>query len=114
MPNQKLKAFKERLPDFFDCTHMEALTLMMITKDREFLLVQGEKERRGFMMWLDKKLEEALHQRERATACDRFPVLEVDATVELKSSMSEPSSPSCWSPSLAYPLTVGMLLHQSA
>ena len=93
-PSQKQKAFEERLPDLFDCAHAEALALMTIAEDKEFLLAQREKGRRGSMAGLDKKLKEAVHRRERATARDRPPALKVGATVELESSTSESSSPS--------------------
>ena len=94
VPSQKQKAFEERLPDLFDCAHAEALALMTIAEDKEFLLAQREKGRRGSMAGLDKKLKEAVRRRERATARDRPPALKVGATVELESSTSESSSPS--------------------
>lgn len=96
-PHKKQKAFEERLPDIFDCTHAEALTLMTIDEDKKFLLAQREKGRRSSMVGLDKKLKKAVRRRERAAARERSPPLEVGATVE--SSLSKSSSPSRRNPS---------------
>lgn len=51
-------AFVEKLDDLFDLAHENALTLMTIDEDRQFLLAQREKGRRGCMAGWDKQLHE--------------------------------------------------------
>ncbi|KAG0714800.1 hypothetical protein GWK47_013413 [Chionoecetes opilio] len=59
-PAEKQKTFQESLPDLLDIAHSDALTLMTIPEDKEFLLAQREKGRRGSMAGLDKKLKESV------------------------------------------------------
>jgi hypothetical protein len=48
--------FKAKLDDLFDLAHENALAMITITEDREFLLAQKEKGRRGYMSGWDKEL----------------------------------------------------------
>ena len=48
--------FKASFDNLFDVAHKDALSLMAISEDREFLLAQREKERRGTMAGIDGKL----------------------------------------------------------
>ena len=48
--------FKAPLDDLFDVAHKDALILMTISENREFLLAQREKGRRGTMAGIDGKL----------------------------------------------------------
>ena len=45
----KQEAFREALDDLFDIAHEKALQKIEIEEDRDFLLAQREKERRGIM-----------------------------------------------------------------
>jgi len=58
------KAFVEKLDDLFDLAHENALELITISEDREFLLAQREKGRRGCMAGWDKQL----HGKEKRAA----------------------------------------------
>ncbi|KAK6185944.1 hypothetical protein SNE40_008071 [Patella caerulea] len=49
--------FKESFDDLFDVAHADALTLITISEDREFLLAQREKGRRGTMAGIDVTLD---------------------------------------------------------
>jgi hypothetical protein len=55
---QQLKedAFSTGLDDLFDVAHVDALSLIKIAEDREFLLAQREKGRRGCLAGVDTKL----------------------------------------------------------
>lgn len=53
---QNEEAFTATFDDLFDVAHADALVLMKIEKDRQFLLAQREKERRGSMMSVDRVL----------------------------------------------------------
>jgi len=48
--------FKESNNDLFDIVHANAIDLMKLEEDREFLRAQRERGRRGFMAGVDKKL----------------------------------------------------------
>ena len=48
--------FNAPFDDLFDVAHKDVLILMTIPEDREFLLAQREKERRGTMAGIDGKL----------------------------------------------------------
>ncbi len=52
----KEEAFKELLPDLFDIAHANALDMISIQEDKDFLLAQREKGRRGYMAGIDKIL----------------------------------------------------------
>ena len=68
---QKEENFQASLGDLFDIAHVEALPLIKIPADREFLKAQREPGRRGFMIGVDKVLagkeERALQRRELST-----------------------------------------------
>ncbi|KAG0718502.1 hypothetical protein GWK47_052332 [Chionoecetes opilio] len=49
-PAEKQKTFQESLPDLLDIVHSDALTLMTIPEDKEFLLASGR--RGGGVRWL--------------------------------------------------------------
>jgi len=57
---QKEKNWKEGLEDLFDIAHADALELMTIQEDKDFLIAQREKGRRGQMGAVDT----ALHKRQ--------------------------------------------------
>ncbi|KAG0725706.1 hypothetical protein GWK47_038110 [Chionoecetes opilio] len=92
-PAEKQKTFQESLPDLLDIAHSDALTLMTIPEDKEFLLAQREKGRRGSMAGLDKKLKESVCQRESSLSRSRQQTPKGEEMVELESSSSESSSP---------------------
>ena len=48
--------FVSRLDDLFDIAHANALSMISVAEDREFLLAQREKGRRGSMAGIDTKL----------------------------------------------------------
>ena len=48
--------FISRLDDLFDIAHANALSMMTVVEDKEFLLAQREKGRRGSMAGVDVKL----------------------------------------------------------
>ncbi|KAG0694546.1 hypothetical protein GWK47_027192 [Chionoecetes opilio] len=92
-PAEKQKTFQESLPDILDIAHSDALTLMTIPDDKEFLLDQREKGWRGSMAGLDKKLKESVCRRESSLSRSRQQTPKGEEMVELESSSSESSSP---------------------
>ncbi|KAG0694931.1 hypothetical protein GWK47_027091 [Chionoecetes opilio] len=92
-PAETQKTFQESLPDLLDIAHSDALTLMTIPEDKEFLLAQREKGRRGSMAGLDKKLKESVCRRESSLSRSRQQTPKGEEMVELESSSSESSSP---------------------
>ena len=54
----KEEEFRSKMKNLFDIAHAEALTLMKIQEDRDFLLAQREPGRRGYLGSVDKKLAE--------------------------------------------------------
>lgn len=48
--------FVSRLDDLFDIAHVNALNMIVVAEDREFLIAQREKGRRGSMAGVDAKL----------------------------------------------------------
>ncbi|KAG0711576.1 hypothetical protein GWK47_020352 [Chionoecetes opilio] len=91
-PAEKQKTFQESLPDLLDIAHSDALTLMTIPEDKEFLLAQREKGRWGSMAGLDKKLKESVCRRESSLSRSRQQTPKGEELVELESSSSESSS----------------------
>jgi hypothetical protein len=64
---EKETAFSNSLNELFDIAHAEVLSMIKIEEDREFLLAQREKGRRGKMAGVDKALEkQEARTRERA------------------------------------------------
>lgn len=63
----KEEAFVQNFDDLFDAAHADALTLINIDEDRQFLLAQREKGRRGCMGPVDTKLaQQEVRRLERA------------------------------------------------
>lgn len=92
-PVVKQKTFHESLPDLLDIAHSNALTLMTIPEDKEFLLAQREKGRRGTMAGLDNKIKKSVRRRERSLSRRRQHTPKKEEMVELESSSSASSSP---------------------
>jgi len=70
----KEDAFVGNLQDLFDVAHADALTLIPLEEDKQFLLAQREKGRRGCMGPVDAKLakrEERRHQRDLKVKCQK-------------------------------------------
>ena len=63
----KEEQFEETLCDLFDIAHADAMTLMTISHDREFLAAQ----RRGIMQGVDKVLERRVQRREMTVAAEK-------------------------------------------
>ena len=89
-------AFVSRLEDLFDVAHADALTkTSVLQEDKDFLLAQREKGRRGSMAGLDKKLaakEKRAFEREEQMLARRHQMEQIKAaasTAELNSSGSE-------------------------
>jgi len=57
-PNQKAKehAFSSKLDNLFDVAHADALNIIKIAEDRDFLLAQRKDGRQGSMIGVDKNL----------------------------------------------------------
>lgn len=53
---QKERQFEEGLNDLFDIAHANALNIITIKEDKEFLLMQRRKGRPGCMLGIDRKL----------------------------------------------------------
>ncbi|KAG0724972.1 hypothetical protein GWK47_039494 [Chionoecetes opilio] len=83
-PAEKQKTFQESLPDLLDIAHSDALTLMTITEDEEFLLAQREKGRGGSMAGLDKKLKESVCRRESSLSRSRQQTPKGEEMVKLE------------------------------
>lgn len=49
------KDFEESLNDLFDIAHADAIALIKIDEDRQFLIAQRKKGRQGCMLGVDKK-----------------------------------------------------------
>uniref|UniRef100_A0A8D8XUC3 Uncharacterized protein n=1 Tax=Cacopsylla melanoneura TaxID=428564 RepID=A0A8D8XUC3_9HEMI len=62
---EKVEAFKSSLEDLFDIAHQDALAIMKVEEDKQFLLQQRQKGRPGSMIGVDLKLLRAEERRER-------------------------------------------------
>ena len=90
-------AFVSRLEDLFDVAHADALTkTSVLQEDKDFLLAQREKGRRGSMAGLDKKLaakEKRAFEREEQMLARRHQMEQIKqstaSNAELYSSDSE-------------------------
>jgi hypothetical protein len=60
---RKRDQFVNTFNDLFDVTHADALTMIKIAEDREFLIAQREKGRRGCMGPIDRKLTQIENRR---------------------------------------------------
>ncbi|KAK2721327.1 hypothetical protein QYM36_003567 [Artemia franciscana] len=92
-------AFVSRLEDLFDIAHADALNMMSIQEDKDFLLAQREKGRRGSMVGVDETLackEKRVSEREQQTLKRRQQtenIQQIEAsTAELTTSCSEISA----------------------
>ena len=59
--------FTDALNDLFDIAHQDALKMITIPEDKEFLLAQREKGRRGCMGSVDKKMQKREENRNKRT-----------------------------------------------
>ncbi|KAK2702108.1 hypothetical protein QYM36_019238 [Artemia franciscana] len=92
-------AFVSRLEDLFDIAHADALNTMSIQEEKDFLLAQREKGRRGSMVGVDETLackEKRVSEREQQTLKRRQQtenIQQIEATTaELTTSGSEISA----------------------
>ena len=93
-------AFVSRLEDLFDVAHADALTTtLVLQEDKDFLLAQREKGRRGVMAGLDSKLAAKMKrasEREETLRTRRHQMEHMKqaaaSTAELKASESQTSS----------------------
>lgn len=67
----KEEEFQEALCDLFDVAHADAMTLMTIPADREFLAAQREKGRPGIMQGADRVLERRVQRWEMTLAAEK-------------------------------------------
>lgn len=99
------EAFKQLLPDLFDIAHSDALEMISIQDDKDFLLAQREKGRRGYMAGIDKilakkeiqkqqKIEafEHLRQKDRKKREQLFAQVELCSSNNSTEDESEPVS----------------------
>ena len=100
----KEEEFVQSVNDLFDIAHKDALAMMKIDEDKEFLKAQREKGRRGCMLEKDMSLAtlESRRRRKRAATQQYREKIEVeqqtlDETVQLTSSSSSSAanSPTC-------------------
>lgn len=61
---KKERDFDESLDNLFDIAHAEALNIIKIEEDKQFLLLQREKGRVGCMIGVDKKLSQTEKRKE--------------------------------------------------
>jgi hypothetical protein len=97
LSNQQM--FQESLDDLFDIAHRDAMSIITIDEDREFLQAQREKGRRGTMGGVDRNLvrqEERVMRRRLAgvnrEARSRIAAAAATAIVELDDSSSDSDS----------------------
>jgi hypothetical protein len=84
------EAFSETFSDLFDVAHQDAMQMINIKEDKEFLLAQREKGRRGVMVGVDMKLtkkEEAkegkLHRQLQLEEKQQLEIAAMDRSVSL-------------------------------
>ena len=85
--NAKKLMFKECLQDLFDIAHVNAMEMIKYSEDKEFLVAQREKGRRGYIASVDKKLQ-AKEDRKRKRV-ERHEMLK-NAEIQRCESASEP------------------------
>lgn len=56
--NKKREEWKEQLNDLFDIAHVNAMDIIKIEEDRQFLIKQRKKGREGIMVGVDLKLKQ--------------------------------------------------------
>lgn len=91
--------FKEAFNDLFDVAHQEALQLIKIEEDKQFLLAQREKGRRGVMAGVDMSLtkKEKVQENKQKSQFhlktkQQLDIANLDRTVLLESSDSSSSN----------------------
>jgi len=77
--------FKDTFNDLFDVAHADALSLTKLTEDKEFLLAQREKGRRGCMGPVDTKLSKLEERR-------RHRVLSIESRRKIEAERSDVNS----------------------
>ncbi len=98
---QRETKFTDMLDDLFDVAHADALQMIKIDEDREFLIAQREKGRRGCLGSIDMKLakqEERRQQREQIVENRKRKEklrLEVEATKNIVEDSSDESEAIC-------------------
>ena len=83
---EKRYHFKKSLDDLFDIAHQDALSMIQIEEDRQFLIAQREKGRRGSMTGIDKSLamkEQRSADRSKRAAAYAERCARMTETVEL-------------------------------
>lgn len=90
---KKEEEFQENLADVFDIAHVDALQLIKVPEDREFLIAQRQPGRHGFMAGIDKVLtekeERSLQRHElskQRSLRDKKELAACEETVELMTS----------------------------
>ncbi|XP_076029814.1 uncharacterized protein LOC143018341 [Oratosquilla oratoria] len=96
---KKEQEFSEKLNNLFDIASADALEVITITEDKEFLIAQREPGRQGSMLGVDKNLanaekRKATRQKEdlQRQEVEKHQAEKRDATVELASSSSSTST----------------------
>lgn len=82
---KKEEEFQENLADVFDIAHVDALQLIKVPEDREFLIAQRQPGRHGFMAGIDKVLTEKELSKQRSLR-DKKELAACEETVELMTS----------------------------
>lgn len=80
---QKRESWKDSLDDLFDMAHVDALNIIKIEEDKQFLIQQRLKGRPGCMIGIDanlKKREENREKRQQAVELRRQQFLEAPST----------------------------------
>ena len=95
-PIQKVKehAFSSKLDNLFDIAHADALNIIKIPEDREFLLAQREDGRRGSMTGVDKNLsrKELIADEKKNILKERLAKIKSSQEKETKGTVLESSS----------------------
>lgn len=84
---QKRESWKDSLDDLFDMAHADALNLIKIEEDKQFLIQQRLKGRQGCMIGIDvnlKKSEEKREKRKRDAELRKQQFLEAPSTSQGK------------------------------
>ena len=67
---QNQAQFKASLNDLFDIAHRDALSLIKIPEDKEFLIAQQETGRKGKMGALDKKASQMASRKQKQSEAE--------------------------------------------
>ena len=91
--SQKEKDFKDDLDNLFDMAHQDALDMITIVEDKEFLIAQREKGRRGSMAGVDLVLtEKEVRAQKRKVAEEKRKLRSKEKEEEPKTAILESSS----------------------